>query len=73
MVAALVCVAAPSALGATVEVRCPGMPLTVEEDLWARASRLLADSARFRGGGPLDDGLVLANSLIGVPRLAAEQ
>ena len=44
MAAALVCAAAPSALAATVEVRCPGMPLTVEENLWARASRLLADS-----------------------------
>jgi len=44
LLAALVGSVAPSALAATVEVRCPGMPLTVEEDLWARASRMLADS-----------------------------
>jgi hypothetical protein len=35
---------APAAYGATVDVRCPGMPLAVEEDLFARASRLLTDA-----------------------------
>jgi hypothetical protein len=42
--AALVSFAAPSAEAATIDVRCPGMPLSVEEDLFARATRLLADA-----------------------------
>src|SRR5258708_8381018 len=43
LAAALVCLAS-SAEGATVDIRCPGMPRPTEEDLWARASRLLADA-----------------------------